>query len=430
MFYKKSKKIFQESKDLFPGGVNSPVRSFNSLNLTPPIIDKGKNQYIYDVDGNRYIDYCLSWGPLIAGHANDKIINAVKNQIDKGTSFGANSSVELDLAKKVQQFYPSMKMMRFVNSGTEATMSAVRLARGFTNKSKIIKFDGCYHGHGDSFLVQAGSGLATSGISNSLGVPEELAELTISLPYNDISRVKKTFEEFGDDIAAIIVEPVAGNMGVVPGTKKFIQYLRDVTIEYNSILIFDEVMNGMRIAYGGAHEYFGVEADLVTLGKVVGGGMPLAIYGGKKDIMEYVAPLGGVYQAGTLSGNPIATVAGKTTLDQINREKFTESCEKVKFLCREIKELGNRMNINVQTPHVGTMFSVYFTDREVLNYEDARKSKHNYFVKYYQSMLEQGIYFSPSSYESNFISLKHTDHDLQKTLTAVENTFKLMSEDM
>ena len=367
MFYKKSKKIFQESKDLFPGGVNSPVRSFNSLNLTPPIIDKGKNQYIYDVDGNRYIDYCLSWGPLIAGHANDKIINAVKNQIDKGTSFGANSSVELDLAKKVQQFYPSMKMMRFVNSGTEATMSAVRLARGFTNKSKIIKFDGCYHGHGDSFLVQAGSGLATSGISNSLGVPEELAELTISLPYNDISMVKKTFEEFGDDIAAIIVEPVAGNMGVVPGTKKFIQYLRDVTIEYNSILIFDEVMNGMRIAYGGAHEYFGVEADLVTLGKVVGGGMPLAIYGGKKDIMEYVAPLGGVYQAGTLSGNPIATVAGKTTLDQINREKFTESCKKVKFLCREIKELGNRMNINVQTPHVGTMFSVYFKDREVLN---------------------------------------------------------------
>jgi len=425
----RSELLWEKAKTLLPGGVNSPVRAWGSVRGEPLFIERAKGSKVYDVDGNEYIDYVCSWGPMIVGHANDEVIEAIEKTAKKGTSFGAPTALEVELAEIIIEAFPSIEKVRMVNSGTEATMSALRLARAYTGRDKVVKFNGCYHGHADSFLVKAGSGLATFGIPASPGVPEDLTKHTISLPYNDISAVEKTFEQIGEEIACVIVEPVAGNMGVILPEDGFLQGLRKITQKYKSVLIFDEVITGFRISFGGAQAYYNIEPDLTCLGKIIGGGLPVGAYGGKKEIMSLIAPEGDVYQAGTLSGNPLAMSAGIATLKILKRSGVYENLEKkTKRLVNGIKEAAKKYDIPLQINQIASMFSIFFNKNPVKNYETALKSDNEMFIKYFYGMLKRGIYLAPSAYEASFVSIAHTDEDIDKTIEAVDKTFKEIKE--
>lgn len=416
--YKISDALYDKSKKIMPGGVNSPVRAFQSVSRNPLFIDHAKGSKIYDVDGNEYIDYVCSWGPGILGHAKEQVIEAVQKSCEKGLTFGAPTEKEYILASMVQEMMPSMEMLRLVNSGTEAVMSAIRAARGFTGRDKIVKFRGCYHGHSDGLLVKAGSGALTQSVPDSLGVPADYTKNTLVAEYNDILSVEKLFEKDGKEIAAIIVEPVAANMGVVFPEEGFLQALRKIADQYHALLIFDEVITGFRLASGGAQEYFQVKPDLTTLGKIIGGGMPMAAYGGRKEIMEMVAPLGGVYQAGTLSGNPIATTAGIETLKILREQpKLYEQLEQNTKKLADVMQntLGDRACVN----QIGSLMSVFFTKEKVIDYKTAVSSDTGKYADYFNGMLEQGIYLAPSQFEAMFVSAAHTQEDLQKTGEAI-----------
>lgn len=429
MNLEKSAAAFEEAKKFMPGGVNSPVRSYSSVDCNPPFISHAKGSKIFDIDGNEYIDYVGSWGPMILGHAHPQVVEVLKNAVEKGTSFGAPTELETELAKLVQKIYPSMEVMRMVNSGTEATMSALRVARGFTGRNKIVKFIGCYHGHSDSLLVNAGSGAATFGEPSSPGVTQGTAQDTISLPYNDISTVEKIFAQCGEEIAAVIVEPVAGNMGLITPKKNFLPGLRKVTEKYGAILIFDEVMCGFRVALGGAQEKYKVTPDLTCLGKIIGGGLPCAAYGGREDIMRNVSPDGKIYQAGTLSGNPLAMTAGIETLKILSAEPtFMEKIsKKTAGLADSLKIKAQLANVEVQVPQVGAMFSVFFNVKKVKNYDDAVSSDLEQFKMWFSEMLKRGIYLAPSQFETLFVSAAHTAEDIAKTLDAAEESFQVLS---
>jgi glutamate-1-semialdehyde 2,1-aminomutase len=426
--YEKSKQAFQEAVKLMPGGVNSPVRAFKSVNMDPIFMERGKGSKIYDVDGNEYIDYVLSWGPLIHGHSNDRVVEAIKKVTESGTSFGAPTLIENELAKLVIERVPSIEVVRMVSSGTEATMSALRLARGYTGRNKIVKFEGCYHGHGDSLLIKAGSGVATLGLPDSPGVPEGVAMNTITVPYNDLESINYAFEQFGDDIAAIIVEPVAGNMGVVPPQPGFLEGLREVTEKNGSLLIFDEVMTGFRVDYHCAQGYYGVTPDLTCLGKVIGGGLPVGAYGGKAEIMARVAPSGPIYQAGTLSGNPLAMTAGYETLVQLTPETYKEFAKKADKLEEGILALAKQYDIPLTVNRAGSMIGFFFTNEEVTNYEKAKTSNLDYFAAFYREMADNGVFLPPSQFEGLFLSTSHSDEDIEKTLEAIEKSFSVIKK--
>lgn len=411
----KSEELFKRAQNIMPGGVNSPVRAFNAVKKTPFFVEKAQGAYIYDVDGNKYIDYVCSWGPGILGHAYPRVIEAVKEVCGSGLTFGAPTEKELILAELIQKCVPSMKMMRLVSSGTEAVMSAVRAARGFTGRDKIIKFVGCYHGHSDGLLMKAGSGVLTEAIPDSAGIPKDYAKYTLLADYNDENSVKKIMEQFGNDVACIVVEPVAANMGVVPPKQGFLKFLREITKQYGALLIFDEVITGFRLALGGAQEYYGIEPDLSTFGKIVGGGMPLAVYGGRKDIMSCVAPVGAVYQAGTLSGNPVAVTAGIETLKILieNKEIYSEIDKKASILENAYNAIG------LQTKRVGSLLSVFFTDTPIINYKDVATCDVNKFADYFNYMLSNGIYVAPSQFESMFVSYTHSDEIIEQTASLI-----------
>ncbi|MGG4491674.1 glutamate-1-semialdehyde 2,1-aminomutase [Metabacillus idriensis] len=421
--YEKSKQAFKEAQDLMPGGVNSPVRAFKSVAMDPIFMERGKGSKIYDIDGNEYIDYVLSWGPLILGHTNDEVVEAIKKVTESGTSFGAPTLIENELAKLVIDRVPSIEVIRMVSSGTEATMSALRLARGFTGRNKILKFEGCYHGHGDSLLIKAGSGVATLGLPDSPGVPEGIAKNTITVPYNDMESVKYAFEQFGDDIAGVIVEPVAGNMGVVPPLKGFLESLREMTAQYGSLLIFDEVMTGFRVDYGCAQDYFGVTPDITCLGKVIGGGLPVGAYGGRADIMQQIAPSGPIYQAGTLSGNPLAMTAGYATLKQLTPDSYKEFGRKADILEEGLTAAAKKHDIPITFNRAGSMIGFFFTNEKVTNFETAKTSNLDFFSKFYREMANEGVFLPPSQFEGLFLSTAHTDEDLDKTIAAAEKAF-------
>ncbi|CAM3747814.1 glutamate-1-semialdehyde 2,1-aminomutase [Mesobacillus zeae] len=422
--YEQSAAAFREAVDLMPGGVNSPVRAFKSVAMDPIFMERGKGSKIYDIDGNEYIDYVLSWGPLILGHSNDAVVESLKKVAEMGTSFGAPTLMENKLAQLVIDRVPSIEMVRMVSSGTEATMSALRLARGYTGRNKILKFEGCYHGHGDSLLIKAGSGVATLGLPDSPGVPEGVAKNTVTVPYNDLESVKYAFEQFGEDIACIIVEPVAGNMGVVPPLPGFLEGLREVTEQYGSLLIFDEVMTGFRVGYHCAQGYYGIKPDLTCLGKVIGGGLPVGAYGGKREIMERVAPSGPIYQAGTLSGNPLAMTAGYETLKQLTPETY-QHFEKLGDVLEEgFKAAAMKHGIPLSVNRAGSMIGFFFTDEKVINYEKAKTSNLDFFASYYREMANQGIFLPPSQFEGMFISTAHTERDIDTTLKAAEKAFE------
>ncbi|MTH52953.1 glutamate-1-semialdehyde 2,1-aminomutase [Bacillus mangrovi] len=421
--YEKSKQAFKEAQQLMPGGVNSPVRAFKSVHLDPIFMERGKGSKIYDIDGNEYIDYVLSWGPLIHGHTNDQVVEAIKKVTESGTSFGAPTLVENELAKLVIDRVPSIEIVRMVSSGTEATMSALRLARGYTGRNKIVKFEGCYHGHGDSLLIKAGSGVATLGLPDSPGVPEGVAKNTITVPYNDLESIQAAFKEFGEDIAGVIVEPVAGNMGVVPPQPGFLEGLREVTEQYGSLLIFDEVMTGFRVDYQCAQGYFGVTPDLTCLGKVIGGGLPVGAYGGKAEIMEQIAPSGPIYQAGTLSGNPLAMTAGLETLRQLTPESYQEFSRKADLLETGLSEAAVKHGVPHTINRAGSMIGLFFTNEPVINYETAKKSDLEFFAGYYREMANEGVFLPPSQFEGLFLSTAHTDEDIQATVAAAEKAF-------
>ena len=426
----KSEKAFDEAKRYMPGGVNSPVRSYRSVGSNPPFISSASGSRIYDIDNNEYIDYVLSWGPMILGHANPEVVASLQEAIPRGTSYGAPTLLETELAKKIQAFMPSMVMVRLVSSGTEATMSALRVARGYTGRDRIVKFVGCYHGHSDSLLVKAGSGLATFGVPDSPGVPKGVAENTITLPYNDIDAVKQLFDEMGDTIACIIVEPVAGNMGCVPPVEGFLEILRDVTKAHGALLIFDEVMCGFRASSGGAQKLYNIKPDLTCLGKIVGGGMPLAVFGGSSKIMSEVAPSGPIYQAGTLSGNPVAVTAGLATLSMLQRDPtiFKQVEDSTKALCNGLEELARKYNVPAVVQRVGSMFTLFFTDKPVHNFDDASACNADHFKIFFHHNLSHGIYYAPSPFESNFVSMCHKGAEIDKTLAVAEEAFKIISE--
>ena len=425
MNLQKSADAFAEAKKFMPGGVNSPVRSFSSVNSNPPFISHGSGSKIFDIDGNSYIDYVLSWGPLILGHAHPKIVYALKNAVERGTSYGAPTLLETELAKLVRKIYPSMEVMRMVNSGTEATMSALRVARGYTGREKIIKFVGCYHGHSNSLLVKTGSGAATFGEPSSPGVTRGTAQDTITLPYNDLNAVENIFSQCGEEIAAVIVEPVAGNMGLVLPKENFLRGLRDVTKKFGALLIFDEVMCGFRVSLGGAQEKYQITPDLTCLGKIVGGGLPCAVYGGREDIMRNVSPDGRIYQAGTLSGNPLAMTAGIETLKILLEDNLTEKIfAKTSKLVDGIKSAAKSANVTIQTPQAGSMFGIFFSANEVTNFDESAAANQDRFKKFFASMLEQGIYFAPSQFETLFMSAAHTDEDIAKTIDAAKISFE------
>ncbi|BBN99336.1 glutamate-1-semialdehyde 2,1-aminomutase [Sporolactobacillus terrae] len=428
MNFSKSIAAYEEAKPLMPGGVSSPVRSFPSVDLSPIFMDHGKGSKIYDVDGNEYIDYVLSWGPLILGHADEKVVAFIKETAEKGTSFGAPTVLESKLAKLVIERVPSIEKVRFVNSGTEATMSAIRLARGYTGRDKILKFEGSYHGSADSLLIKAGSGVATLGLPDSPGVPAELAEDTLTVPYNDAERVAEIFKQYGHEIACVIVEPVAGNMGVVPPIDGFLQSLRQITKEYGALLIFDEVMTGFRVAYDCAQGYFGVTPDLTTLGKVIGGGLPVGAYGGRLDIMSQVAPEGPVYQAGTLSGNPLAMAAGYMTLSQLTPEDYPQFREKADHLTKGYKKAAEKYGIPLTVNQAGAMMGIFFTDQPVINYLRSKSSNLDHFKTYFAQMIEQGVSLPPSQFEGVFLSTKHSMEDIEKTIQAAEHAFQFIAE--
>ncbi|HLQ95992.1 MAG TPA: glutamate-1-semialdehyde 2,1-aminomutase [Pseudogracilibacillus sp.] len=423
MDFSKSIDAYKEAVDLMPGGVNSPVRAFNSVGMSPLFMESGKGSKITDIDGNEYIDYVLSWGPLILGHADDQVIDTLKKTAEKGTSFGAPSLLENQLANLVMERVPSIEMMRMVNSGTEATMSALRLARGYTGRDLILKFEGNYHGHGDSLLIKAGSGVATLGLPDSPGVPEGIASNTITVPYNDTESVRYVFEQYGDNIAAAIVEPVSGNMGVVPPTGSFLQDLRDITEENDSLLIFDEVMTGFRVGYQCAQGHFSITPDLTCLGKVIGGGLPVGAYGGKKEIMERIAPSGDIYQAGTLSGNPLAMAAGFETLNAMQPENYTEMNQKIDRLIAGYEQAAKDNNIPLQVNRAGSMVGFFFTDEPVINFETAQTSNTERFSQYYRGMIEGGVFLPPSQFEGLFLSTSHTDADIDHTIDVVQKVF-------
>ncbi|EAE1366638.1 glutamate-1-semialdehyde-2,1-aminomutase [Listeria monocytogenes] len=424
--YSKSEKAFKEAKKVLPGGVNSPVRAFNSVDASPVFMDHGKGAYITDVDGNEYIDYVLSWGPLILGHADPAVVNAIKKAALKGTSFGTPTEIETELAKLVIERVPSIEIVRMVSSGTEATMSAIRLARGYTKREKILKFEGSYHGHGDSLLIKAGSGVATLGLPDSPGVTKGLAADTITVPYNDIEGAKLAFEKYGEEIAAVIVEPVAGNMGVVPPIEGFLEGLRELTTKFGSLLIFDEVMTGFRVDYYSAQGYYVVTPDLTCLGKVIGGGLPVGAYGGKKEIMEQIAPAGSIYQAGTLSGNPLAMNAGFETVRQLTPQHYDVFRTLIKRMEEGLTEISARRQVPLSINKAGSMFGFFFTDQKVINFDTAKTSNLEFFRNYYREMLGQGIFLPPSQFEGVFISTMHTENEIDKTLEAFDTTCKIL----
>ncbi|HAO5690590.1 TPA: glutamate-1-semialdehyde 2,1-aminomutase [Listeria monocytogenes] len=424
--YSKSEKAFKEAKKVLPGGVNSPVRAFNSVDASPVFMDHGKGAYITDVDGNEYIDYVLSWGPLILGHADPAVVNAITKAALKGTSFGTPTEIETELAKLVIERVPSVEIVRMVSSGTEATMSAIRLARGYTKREKILKFEGSYHGHGDSLLIKAGSGVATLGLPDSPGVTKGLAADTITVPYNDIEGAKLAFEKYGEEIAAVIVEPVAGNMGVVPPIEGFLEGLRELTTKFGSLLIFDEVMTGFRVDYYSAQGYYVVTPDLTCLGKVIGGGLPVGAYGGKKEIMEQIAPAGSIYQAGTLSGNPLAMNAGFETVRQLTPQHYDVFRTLIKRMEEGLTEISARRQVPLSINKAGSMFGFFFTDKKVINFDTAKTSNLEFFRNYYREMLGQGIFLPPSQFEGVFISTMHTENEIDKTLEAFDTTCKIL----
>lgn len=421
----KSKQAFNEAKAYMPGGVNSPVRSYRSVGSEPPFISSASGDRIYDIDGNEYIDYVLSWGPMILGHAKSEIVAALQEAVLRGTSYGAPTLLETELAKKIQAFMPNMEMLRMVNSGTESTMSALRVARGYTGRDKIVKFIGCYHGHSDGLLVKAGSGLATFGVPDSPGVPAGVAADTLTVPYNDIDAIKALFEKEGHAIAAVIVEPVAGNMGCVPPVPGFLETLRELTKAHGALLIFDEVMCGFRASSGDAQKKYNIKPDLTCLGKIVGGGLPMAVFGGSREIMSQVAPAGPIYQAGTLSGNPIAVTAGLATLSILQQDPtvFKRINQSTETLCQGLKELAAKHNVPVQVQYVGSMFTLFFSDKPVLNFDDASACDMEAFKKFFHYNLSHGIYYAPSQYESNFMSAQHSAKDIEHTLAVADEAF-------
>ena len=413
----KSDSIYNEAVTVMPGGVNSPVRAYRNVGRNPLFIEKGKGSKIYDIDGNEYIDYICSWGPNILGHCYPKVIEEVKKACDNGLTFGAPTEKEVVLAELIREIMPSMEVLRMVNSGTEAVMSAIRVARGFTKRDMILKFKGCYHGHSDGLLVKAGSAALTAAVPDSLGVPKSYTENTLVALYNDEKSVEELFEKYGDKIACVVVEPVAAKMGVVLPKKGFLQFLRDITEKYGSLLIFDEVITGFRLSLGGAQEYFGIKPDMTTLGKIVGGGMSMAVYGGRKEIMDCVAPLGGVYQAGTLSGNPIATTAGIATLTALkeNKHLYADLEKKAEKIANSYRKIGASVN------QIGSLLSGFFTDREVNDYDSATSSDTARYAKFFNYLLENGIYIAPSQYEAMFVSMAHSDEDIEKTCKVIES---------
>lgn len=421
----RSKQAFAAAQKVIPGGVNSPVRAFKSVGTTPLYIERGEGAYVYDIDGNEFIDYVASWGPLIMGHAHPEVVAALKEVAEKGTSFGSPTELETEMAQLVCERVPSLEIVRMVNSGTEATMSALRLARGYTGRNKILKFEGCYHGHADSLLIKAGSGVATLGLPDSPGVPENVASNTLTVPYNDLESARFAFERYGEDIAAVIVEPIAGNMGVVPPLPGFLAGLREITTQYGSLLIFDEVMTGFRVHLNCAQGLYGVMPDLTCLGKVIGGGLPVGAYGGKREIMEQMAPSGPIYQAGTLSGNPLAMTAGFTTLKLLGKPGVYEQLEaKAKRLEEGLKQNAAEKGLACTINRVGSMLCPFFTDKPVTNYEIASSSDTEQFGRYFRLMLDHGISVAPSQFEGMFISAVHTDEEIERTIAAHRDVLK------
>jgi len=417
--------LFTEAKKVIPGGVNSPVRSFSGVGGTPVFIDHASGPYIFDSDNKQYIDYVGSWGPMILGHAHPEVIKVVKLAAEKGLSFGAPTEIETLMAAKVCDLLPSIDRVRMVSSGTEATMSALRLARGYTGRDKIVKFEGCYHGHSDSLLVKAGSGALTLGVPSSPGVPAAVAGDTITLTYNDSESVKQAFAEIGEQIACIIVEPVAGNMNCIPPVPGFLETLRQVCDEHGSVLIFDEVMTGFRVGLQGAQGVYNVTPDLTTLGKIIGGGMPVGAFGGKQEIMEYLAPLGPVYQAGTLSGNPVAMAAGLKTLELISATGFYEAlAQKTQRLLIGMKEKASQAGISIAVNQVGGMFGLFFSEQQVSSFSQVMQCDQELFKRFFHGMLQQGVYLAPSAFEAGFVSAAHSDEDIEKTLDAADIVFK------
>ena len=433
----KSAAAFAEAKTLMPGGVNSPVRSYASVDSNPPFIARAKGSRIYDIDGNEYIDYVGSWGPMVVGHAHPQVVKALQEAAERGTSYGAPTLLESELAKLVMQVYPSIETIRMVNSGTEATMSALRLARGYTGREKIVKFIGCYHGHSDSLLVSAGSGMATFGVPSSPGVTKGTVADTLTVPYNDEEAIAKVMETYGDEIAAVILEPVAGNMGLVLPRQGYLRKIRELTEKHGTLLIFDEVMCGFRASLGGAQAAYGITPDLTCLGKIIGGGLPVAAYGGRRDIMEKVSPAGPVYQAGTLSGNPLAMTAGLETLRIITAEPEPGEADysrqltiKTKKLLLGWQEKAKAAGVAIQAHQAGSMFGIFFNEQEVWNYEDAAASDQEAFKVWFQAMLEQGIYLAPSQFETLFLSGAHTEEDIERTIAAAEKGFQAVADAM
>ncbi|SHF06432.1 glutamate-1-semialdehyde 2,1-aminomutase [Caldanaerobius fijiensis DSM 17918] len=418
--------LFERAKKVMPGGVNSPVRAFKSVGMNPPFIARGYGSHIWDVDGNEYIDYVNSWGPLILGHAHPAVVDAIKRQLELGTSYGAATEIEVKMAELVCELVSSVEIIRMVNSGTEATMSAIRLARGYTGRNKIVKFAGCYHGHSDSLLIRAGSGATTFGVPDSKGVPGDMAKDTLICKYNDVAMLKDIFEKYGSEIAGVIVEPVAGNMGTVLPHMDFLRALRDLTGKYGALLIFDEVMTGFRVSLNCAQGLYGIKPDLTTFGKIIGGGLPVGAYGGREEIMRYISPDGPVYQAGTLSGNPLAMAAGYATLTLLkdNPEIYHELANKAEYLKKNFCEIAKENDIDIKINNVGSMMTVFFNDVDVVDYETALKSRTDMYAAYFKEMLEQGIYMPPSQFETFFISTEHSYEDLDKTIEA----FKLAME--
>ena len=421
----RSTQLFDAAKQHIPGGVNSPVRAFKAVGGTPRFFDRASGAYMFDADGRRYIDYVLSWGPMLLGHGHEDVLNAIRAQLEKAMTFGTPTELEIKLADKICAIVPGMEMIRMVNSGTEATMSAIRLARGYTGRDKIIKFEGCYHGHSDSLLVKAGSGALTLGVPSSPGVPDCMADHTVTLAYNNIDQLKQAFAEIGDQVACVIVEPVVGNMNCVPPVPGFLEAMRECCTAHGAVLIIDEVMTGFRISQQGAIGHYGIDADLICLGKVIGGGMPVGAFGGKREIMQQIAPLGPVYQAGTLSGNPVAMAAGLATLELISAPGFLEPViERTDRLVKGLVERAKAAGIPMTSNHVGTMWGVFFSEEEkIINYDQVMQCDTERFAKFFHGMLQEGIYLAPASYEAGFMSAAHTDQDIEDTLNAAERVF-------
>lgn len=427
MEHKRSQAIYEEAVKYIPGGVNSPVRAFKSVGIDPIFIDRAHGSHIWDVDGNEYIDFICSWGPLILGHSNERITEGISEMIAKGTSYGVPTQIEVEMAKLIVEAYKGVDQVRMVNSGTEATMSALRVARGYTGRNKILKFEGCYHGHSDALLVKSGSGTITYGVPTSPGVPADVVKHTLVTPYNDIEALEEIFKAQGEEIAAVIVEPIGGNMGVVPAEKDFLLALREITKKYGAVLIFDEVITGFRIAYGSSREYFDIEPDMVCFGKIIGGGLPVGAYAGKKEIMDMVSPVGPVYQAGTLSGNPLAMYIGKKQLEVLrdNPQIYKELEEKAIYLETGIKAHLKELGLNYHVARAGSLVCLFFTDQVVRNYQDAMTCDIERFNKYFKALLEEGVLIGPAQFEAMFLSTAHTKEDLDKALEAMGKALRI-----